>query len=385
MAKKIFASKCSLCKGKRWYIDYCLYDPATDTESRHRQDFDLNDIENLEVREAVAVRLIKYLDLLAQPKKGTAIRAENTETVKTALATALAAKMTSPRENTHRGYKSISKSFLAWATRLHYADLPITDFARKHARAYFDWLKGSKPYRGVTLNNYRIHLGGLWTEMVEREMIEKNPWTCIKPFREEEKLRRPFTEQERITVAREIEKTDYWLFRGVLLQFYCYVRPVELTRLKMKDFDLGRGLVTVTEGNAKKWKRCVKTIPKAVLPYFVDGKFDKYPANYYMYGLHEEKPGCAYIEPGTVQIGDDRMYQRHLKVLQRLQDRGDLGDIAGLHWYSWKDTGISMHVDNTSPLATQDQAGHSSFTQTDIYRHAKKVNPEYRALENDLF
>lgn len=91
------------------------------------------------------------------------------------------------------------------------------------------------------------------------------------------------------------------------------------------------------------------------------------------------------MAPSTTAIDDGRMYKRHAKVLARLKAEGRLtGDLTGLTWYSWKDTGISLHAHNTSPLATRDQAGHTSITMTEVYYHAPQVNEEYQRLENDL-
>ena len=387
MAKKIYAHA-KLVKGaNRWYIDYASIDVATSGTIRHRKDFDLNDIEDLNIRQTVADILLRNLHTFAgeSAKPEAPAPANPGETVEAAVKMALAEKMKSPRKNTHKGYKSISKSFLAWADRLHYAQMPVRDFARKHAKAYFAWLCGSRPYRACTLNNYLMHLGGMWTEIQKDELTDVNPWHKITPIRKQEKLRRAFTAEERKVVATEIERTDYWLFRGVLLQFFCYVRPVELCRLKFKDFNLAKGTVTVTEYEAKKWKRCVKTIPKEVLTYFVDGRFDQYPANWLMYSRVPTGHGWDTVEPGTVAVRDDVMYKRHKKLLHRLKDGGQLRDITGLTWYSWKDTGISLHAHKTTPLATRDQAGHSDFDMTLTYYHQEEVNAEYRALENDLF
>lgn len=175
------------------------------------------------------------------------------------------------------------------------------------------------------------------------------------------------------------------MFRGVLLQFFCYIRPVELLRLRFKNFDLGRGVVTVESSDAKSWKKRVVTIPKSVLHYFTDGIFDKQPANYYLFGRRPIGNRRWSLEPWTVQISEGRMYIRHRRVLWRLRDAGKLGDITGLHWYSWKDTGISMHTRKTSPVATKDQAGHADLSITSVYYHADPLNAEYRALENDLY
>lgn len=65
-------------------------------------------------------------------------------------------------------------------------------------------------------------------------------------------------------------------------------------------------------------------------------------------------------------------------------ERGDLKNIEGLTWYSWKDSGISEHTRKTSPLATKDQAGHADLSITSVYYHPDKTNLEYKALPNDL-
>ena len=385
MAKKTFVRAARLVKGKRWYIDFQRFDTETGETMRHRQDFDLNDIADLELRERVGERLARYIDVFAPPAMKKQATAEKTDilTVRQAVAFAVSIKQQLPRENSRRPYKTVANRLLAWCERMHYAGTPVAEFTQKHARAYWDWLTTNGGLRGRTLNNYLERLCGLWSELVEREMVSANVWGKIKPARNEEKLRRPFTDEERRTMAAHIEATDYWLFRGVLLQFFCYVRPVELTRLRFRDFDLGQGLLTVREEAHKKWRRVVKTIPTSILHYFRDGIFEKFPANYFVFGRVGDGNGQR-MWPSTTPIDDQRMYKRHAKVLARLKEEGKLADIRGLTWYSWKDTGISLHAHATSPLATRDQAGHKNFSMTEIYYHAPEKNEEYSALANDL-
>lgn len=382
MAKKTFIATTRLVKGERWYIDYQTYDADTGKNSRHRQDFDLNDIANLEVRELVGNILCKHLQkFVPGNKKAQAQEPVNTETVKQAVQIALAAKLTSPRKNTHRGYRSITKAFLEWVTKRNYADLPAAQFSAKHARAFFDYVSGRRAYSGRTLNNYLIHMRAIFSEIIAREMAEKNPFTAIKPVRVAEKNRRCFEGAERVAVARHIQETDYWMFRALLLQYYCYIRPVEISRLRFKSFDLGTGAVTVESFEAKKWKKRVATIPASVMHYFRDGVFDRQPGNYYIIGNIDNRS----IGPSPKPAMENRMYTRHRKVLLLLKSRGVIKDITGLTWYSWKDTGISVHARKTTPLATRDQAGHGSFDMTLTYYEAEKVNSEYRGMTDDLF
>lgn len=223
----------------------------------------------------------------------------------------------------------------------------------------------------------------MWSELLDRELCEVNVWKLIKPVRPGEKLRRPFTAHERRVVATYVEQMDYWLFRGILLQFFLYIRPVEMSRLKFRNFDFARGLVHVEGYQAKTWKARWVTIPAAILPYFIDGRFDQYPANFYVFGL-QVTGGESRMEPSTMPVNENRMYKRHRRVLEDLEATGELDAITGLSWYSWKDTGISLHAKKTSILGTKDQAGHAEVEMTMMYYHTDPVNVEYRALPNDL-
>ncbi len=381
MAKKIFV-RAKLIKGKRWYIDFTRYDAATGLETRHRKDFNLNEIDNLESRQVAANCVIQNLEDFAAFEKPA--KQNSGPTLKESIELAVAIKQTLPRKSSRRKYVTVAKPFLSWASRLKYGSLPIAEFSRKYAREYWDHFTTQKQFRGKTLNNYLDALRSLWNVLDDREMVKENPWERIKPAREEEKLRRVFTDQERRVVANAAMETDYWLFRGIILQFYCYIRPVELTRLKFKDFDFSAGTVTVREADAKQYRRVVKTLPRSILQYFIDGRFERYPANFFMFGRVVEH-GVERMEPSNLPVDVMRPYKRHAKLLERLSRAGKMpGGIDGLTWYSWKDTGISLHARKTGPVATKDQAGHRSLAMTSIYYHAQEVNQEYQQLDNDL-
>lgn len=134
-----------------------------------------------------------------------------------------------------------------------------------------------------------------------------------------------------------------------------------------------------------KWKTRWATIPRSVLKYFVDGTFETYPANYFVFGVAGNRVDGYRLQPGTVAASKSVAYRRHKKILQKLKAAGRLQYLEGLTCYSWKDTGISAHAGRTSPLATRDQAGHQDFDMTLTYYRQEAINAEYRGLENDLF
>lgn len=386
MGKKTFVRGCRLNKKGRWYLDYTLYHGETGEEIRKRHDFDLNDIEDLEVREQVANRLISFLQNLDFEKILWTPSQRQGPTVAEAVEQALTAKTQSDRRNTNDTYSSTVGTFLKWLRQHGYASKPFDAFQKEQARSFVDHLR-KKKLAPRTVNNYRNVLRSVWSEIADGDTTVQNPWKAVKLLPVHEKKRRIFTEEERRAIAEHIEQTDYWLFRGLLLQYYCFIRPCELSRLKFRNFDLARGVVHIHwfEGKTKRDGWC--TIPSSIMHYFTDGVFDKQPANYYLFGkrgdgrrMKDDRMG-----PALVPARDDRAYKKHVKVLNRLKALGKLSDVEGLTWYSWKDAGISAHVHNTSPLATRDQARHTDFETTLIYYHKDEINAEYRALPHNLY
>ena len=393
MAKKMFAQNARLVKGKKWYIDYELGAEMGEM-TRHRHDFGLNDIVDETIRERVgetlASNLARFVDRLQKNIPGPEVEKTATIPLSEAMQDAVNSKGSGGKTaRTKTDYKYCASQFLAWLKKTGYGSIAAVDFGKKHARAYWSHLENKKDkrsgknLRGKSLNNQLTRLRALWSEMMDLEHCTTNPFKAIKPTLEEEKIRRNFTPEESCIVAQEAEKTNYWLFRGILLQYYCYIRPIELTRLRFKDFDLGAGTVSVQVNKGKPHRR-VATIPTSVMHYFRDGKFDKFPVNYHVFGIVEKGDYQFEMAPSTKPCGDDRPYQQHHKLLHRLKKDGKLKDISGLTWYSWKDTGISVHAHSTTPMATKDQAGHTDFDMTLKYYHAPQINEQYKALPDTL-
>lgn len=51
-----------------------------------------------------------------------------------------------------------------------------------------------------------------------------------------------------------------------------------------------------------------------------------------------------------------------------------------MHYYSWKDTGITQIIDSIGLLAASDQAGHRNTAITLVYRHRKRINDKVQGM-----
>ena len=193
------------------------------------------------------------------------------------------------------------------------------------------------------------------------------------------KKRRPFEDEEKKVVAEHIQENHFWLYLALLLQFYCYIRPIELTRLRFKYFNLNDGTIDLPADITKSKKRRIVTIPLIIIYNFFDPRFVDTPANYLLFGDHlKPAPGANVGEKARY----DRMYKLHKRILKHLQKTGALQNIDGLTWYSWKDTGATDS--DVSIYADMQQMGHSDPRHTWIYRMQRKVNGEVRETKKRL-
>ncbi len=384
----------TLSKGKCWVIDCKVV--CGHTETRVRKKFNLNEIEDLTLREKVGSAICDFLKGFDYTDYLPSNSLEDAKPVVTLRMKFEERDRDYDRKNTTKTYKTAIDKFVTWATEKDYYDKNYLDFTEKQGREYISFLKKTKfvgakgvlkPYAPRTVNNNLTLIRTVFSEILKRDKSIPNPFSEEKKLRVVGKNRRPFTDQERIAVAKFISENDYWLFRGLLLQYFCYIRPKEISSLKFKDFDLAKGLVKISVFEAKSWVERYATIPESIMHYFRDGIFDRQPANFYMFGKVGDGSRRAEhkMAPAKIPARDDRPYKKHKAYLNKLKKLGVLRDIDGLCWYSWKDTGISNHIHDASPLSTKDQAGHSEMEMTLIYYKKNEVNEEYRKLKNDLF
>lgn len=380
MTKKTFLPA-RLVEGARWYIVYYQIDPGTGQRVRFREKAGLNRIPNLADRRKAAQLLIKEINskLPSGWPFGLPDPAGEVVSLRDAVQQALAVKLRSDRKNTHRSYRSITKTFITYAQAKGWDHGAVGDFDTRLAKSFLRDVQIERSLSARTYNNYLIHLKAIWYEMREEEIyMGDNPWVQMRKLTPGDKQRRTFTEEERRTVASYIYRCDPRLFLAVLLMYYCLIRPVELRRMRYKMIDPVRGCIILPGAITKSRKRRVVTIPRACLHFFREADLLRQPANYYIFGEG--------LEPHpTIQCSPNAMNKRHRRHLLALKKQGKLPDITGLTLYSWKDTGVTDMSRTVSLPAVQGQAGHAKPETTMLYYQPDEINPEVRGWSGDIF
>lgn len=274
--------------------------------------------------------------------------------------------------------------------QMGWLDKRLTEFGKRDAYQFIDWLQETgncsdaparqgQKLKGRTVNNYREGLRSLFGELVERELVDKNVWSNMGSVPEEEAVRRAMTTGERDALMAALYAEHPFLLLGVLMQYYCAIRPSEMRRLRFKGIDLEAGLIRLNPDETKNHQRGGITIPKPFLAILEAYNIGSFPSNYLVFGEHlQPHPDKA--------CGRNTLSEKHRKVLRRLVAEGILKNADGIQFYSWKDTGGVDLIEDGVPINDiQQHFRHRSLDYTQRYfRQKRNVIATIRDRDNGV-
>lgn len=136
---------------------------------------------------------------------------------------------------------------------------------------------------------------------------------------------------------------------------YLFVRPKEMSYLKIGDFNIRKKTLFLHGANTKNHNDALLTIPDHVLKLMIDLRIFDNPSNYYLFGKD--------FAPGA-----ERRSEKSFRDYWHHHVRKNLKMTARYKFYSLKDTGITNMIrSNTDIISVRDQARHSSILITDVY------------------
>ena len=150
----------------------------------------------------------------------------------------------------------------------------------------------------------------------------------------------------------DVENKHYLLACYVL--HYCFVRPKEMSFLKLKHFSLKNQTLFIGEDVSKNKKSAVVTLPSKIIHLMVDLKIFDHPADFYLFSSRF-KPGKEYNS--EKQFRD--FWAHHVRKPLKFPDT--------YKFYSLKDTGITNMLRKYDTITVRDQARHADILMTDTY------------------
>ena len=367
-----------LREGNEWYVEFYAYDPARCRLRRKRMK--VNRIKSIVKRRAYARDLIARITLQLQRGWNPWIAKDTSQLllfseVCAAYEAYIDKMFTSGqyRKETYAGYKSYLKNLLEYVEKespIYY----LYQFDRAYIVGFLDYIFIGRDNGGQTRNNYLSWLSVFCGWAVVKGYLTSRPTEGIPKIDKRHLVKHrsviPLDVVQRI--GRWLADHDPYFLLACQLLYNCFIRPVEMTRLKVGWINVEAGTVSVPAEASKNRQSMVVTLPKSVLFRMMEMGIFKSPSDDFLFSKN--------LRPGPQQI-DTIVFRRHWDSL-----RSALGLRKEWQFYSLKDTGITEMLDNNiASITVRDQARHSSLAITEVYtRHQQRANEQVLNWEGSL-
>jgi len=222
-----------------------------------------------------------------------------------------------------------------------------------------------------TRNNYLAWLKTFCKYLLERGFISSDPTIHYSLVQKRGLLKnRDVIPDEILANIKRwlMEHNRHYLLACYILH-YLFVRPREMSYLKVGDFNVRKKTLFLHGTNTKNRNDALLTVPDHVIKLMIELCVFDVPGQYYLFS-NDFKPG------------PERRSEKSFRDYWHHHVRKNLNMTDRYKFYSLKDTGITnMLRANTDILSVRDQARHSSILITDIYT-PKDIQSANRLLLN---
>ena len=358
--------------GKEWYIGFYAFDPASGKMKRKR--IKLNHISKVSERRLYAKDFIERLYCKLRTGWNPWIEKESSKayTMFSDICNTYLRLQEKFREegllrpDSLVSYKSYLRNLVQYNKQLKNPITYAFQLDTDYIIAFLDYIYIDRENSAQTRDNY---LGWLRTfakwmkgNGYQKTIVTDGIEIYGKRKRKKQRTVISTDDLERVREYAEVNNKHFLLACYVL--FYCFVRPKEMSKIRIGDISLHNKTLFIPEGNAKNKKDAYVTLNMKVINLMLDLQIFDHPSRYYLFSK-----GC---QPGEVQYSEKQFRDYWVKHLRR-----DLKLPEEYKFYSLKDSGVTMMLRTMDTLSVRDQARHSSILMTDIYtpHDLQEANP----------
>lgn len=361
--------------GPKWYIDFYAYDPAIDTMRRKK--FHLDNIQKITERRKRANEMIESLTKLLRSGWSPWINAETNRSytlLEDALEKYEAYVERMPKYKTRKAYMSRLNIFRKYnASRL----LPIRyvyQFDTAFVSDFLDYIFLDRETNARTRNNYRQWCASLATFFIEKQYLTNNPVEKIKNIAETGKKRQPLTAQMLHELEQHLRETHPYFYLACMMEYYTFIRPEELTHVKLSDINVKEQSVFISAEVSKNKHDGKVGLNAKIIMFMIDLGVFKYPNDYYLFGPKVSRPSAT--------RSDSEMFRRKWNTLVRKE----LKWADCYQFYSLKDSGLRDLANAEGIVIARDQARHTDVATTNKYLQGRDapVHEETKNFKGNL-
>ena len=368
----------TLYTGKVWYIDFLAYDPVA--QKMKRKKYNVPPIKGTTARKNYASEMI--YKLTAKLREGwnpwvTATTKRQYTLYKDViewyhLYITKLHKTGSIKTTTLTDYKKRLKVLEEYTSKVIQAPTYSYQFDQYFCSDFLDYILLDRDASARTRNNYRTWLSSLANWMLEKQYIDSNPIENIKPLKEDGKHRTTLTPSDLKKMKSYLEKENPHYLLLCQFAYYTFIRPDEITNIRLQDIHLSEQKVFVASSISKNRRDGMVGLNDKLIKAMLDLKvFDK-PNHYYLFGK-DFKPSET---KNTTRVYRNMFYK--VRAALRWPDT--------YQFYSLKDSGIRDLANAEGIVVARDQARHTDISTTNKYLKgdSMSVHEETKHFEGNL-
>lgn len=237
---------------------------------------------------------------------------------------------------------------------------------------FLDWILLDRDASARTRNNYRAWVYGLCEFLKSRKYLSDNPAENIPKLRETAKIRKDLSKEMLAEMRKNLIEKDPYFLLACELEYYTFIRPNELSHLRVGDVSLDNQTIFVSGTFSKNHKDGYVGINNRICNLMIELQILEKPADYYLFGR-------GFI-PRAKRSNADQYNRRWKKM------RDELGWGDEYQFYSLKDSGIRDLANDAGIVVARDQARHSDVATTNRYIqvHPNDVHEATKTFEGEL-
>lgn len=343
-----------LHKGKEWYVDFYAIDPVSNKMKRKKFSIDTNlriaerNRRATEIINVVSTQLMKGWNpwVSSDASRGHVLFDDCVNRY-------LEYVDRMDRKKTRQGYRSrVNVMYEYLKTRTTPMKFAY-QFDEVFCNDFLDWIYIDRSNSPRTRNNYRGWLYSFAEFLISRKNIGSNPVERIRVLPEHEKFRKDLTADMLRHMTDYLVKRDRPFLLACMMQYYTFIRPGELSHLKIGDISIKNQTVFVSGKISKNHKDANVGLNSEIIKLMLDLKIFNSPNSDYLFS-------DGFL-PGKEHMNPDNFNKRWKEM------RKDLKWDDCYQFYSLKDSGIRDLANSQGVVVARDQARHSDITTTNHY------------------
>ena len=362
--------------GSNWYVDFYAIDPASGRMRRKK--YMLNKYKSERDKRKMASLIIHNITAKLTSGWSPWVNVDKSRQF-TEIPTIVSRYRDYIQSMTNKGAMK-EKTSIDYLSRIKMLETFIDEcksikYAYQIDRAFvidfLDHLMYDRDVSATTRNNYRSWFVSFGTWLVDRKYISENPAIDVRNIAQKEKFRDPLSDGALRKMKTYLNGNNKHFLLACLFEYYTFIRPNELTQIKIGDVSIKDQTVFISSAISKNRKDGMVALNDEILKLMIDLKIFEHPSHCYIFGKS--------LKPGETRAAYNQLRVEWGKM------RTALNFPKEYQFYSLKDTGIRDLANAQGIVVAKEQARHSDISVTNRYiKNQMRVNEETKHFKGGL-